>query len=53
VSGKKTYVLGGLLIAYVIGMQVIVGEQPDPAIVAALLGGMGLTLRHAIASKGD
>ena len=46
-SGKKTYGVGVALIAYVL-IQHFTGQPIDEPIVAAMLAGMGLTIRHGI-----
>jgi hypothetical protein len=47
-SGKKTYILGGILIVYV-GAATLGGWEPDDAVVYGLIAGMGITLRRGVA----
>lgn len=46
-DGKKTYILGGILILYV-AVESLSGREPDEAVVYGLIGAMGITLRAGV-----
>lgn len=46
-EGKKTYLLGAVLLAYV-AIETLAGREPDDAIVYGLVGAMGITLRSGV-----
>ena len=53
-EGKKTYILGVMIVAVsvIMGMGYI-DKEIGGSIVAALLGGMGITLRSGIKKDSD
>lgn len=46
-DGKKTYLLGAVLLAYV-GIETLAGREPDRAVVYGLVGAMGIALRSGV-----
>lgn len=46
-KGKKTYILGALLVVYVVSAS-LGGWEPDDTIVYGLVGAMGITLRSGV-----
>lgn len=46
-KGRRTYLLGGTLLAYIM-LCAVTGTEPDQRVVDGLLSGMGWTIRLAI-----
>lgn len=47
-SGKKTYILGAFLLAYLVTTDYLTGEPPNEDVVMGLLAGMGITIRMGV-----
>lgn len=50
-DGKKTYLLGAVLLMYV-AVETFAGREPDQAVVYGLMAAMGITLRAGVKKDG-